>query len=187
MTNAHRRQKQPEFVRNELLAVTLQILVDEGPHAVTLDAVSKQAGVTKGGLQHHFRSKQALLDALCDQLFDDYQQRYQLALLAEPDTPGKHARAYIRIGFDSGNDPEQVRMQRAIASLALTWPACRERWSEFVKTAIKADGPGKDAANRLLLCRLASDGFWYSQMFDTYAIGKTRKKALLNALLELCE
>ncbi|MGF6775140.1 TetR/AcrR family transcriptional regulator [Paraburkholderia sp. GAS334] len=186
MTLAHRRQKQPELVRKELLDVTLQILVDEGPHAVTLDAVSKRAGVTKGGLQHHFRSKQALLDALCDQLFEEFHQRYELALLAEPDGPGRHARAYVRLSFDSGNDHEQVRTQRAIALLALTWPPCRERWSAVVTAAIAADGVDEDLANRLLLCRLAADGFWYSQMLDSYPIGNKRKAALLDALLDLC-
>ena len=64
MTEAHRRPKQPELIRSQLLLVVRDILVQEGPHAVTLDAVSRRANVTKGGLQHHFRSKQALLQAL---------------------------------------------------------------------------------------------------------------------------
>ena len=58
MTEAHRRQKQPQLIRGQLLAVVRSLLVEQGPHAVTLDAVAKQANVTKGGLQHHFRTKQ---------------------------------------------------------------------------------------------------------------------------------
>jgi AcrR family transcriptional regulator len=186
MALAHRRHKQPELVRKELLVVTLQILVDEGLDAVTLDAVSKRAGVTKGGLQHHFRNKQALLDALCDQLFAGFHERYELALLAEPDGPSRHARAYVRLAFDTGNDHEQVRTQRAIGLLALNWPPCRDRWSAVVTAAITAAGVSDETANRLLLCRLAADGFWYSQMLDSYPIGNERKAALLAALLDLC-
>ena len=94
MALAHHRQKQPELVRDKLLAVVRDILVDQGPHAVTLDAVSNRAGVTKGGLQHHFHSKQDLLSALCDQLFKEFDERYHLALSIEPDSPCLHTRVF---------------------------------------------------------------------------------------------
>ena len=80
MTLAHRKPKQPELVRQKLLDVALQIVVAEGPHAVTLDAVAKRAHVTKGGLQHHFPSKQALLDTLFDALFKDFEAQLQQAI-----------------------------------------------------------------------------------------------------------
>jgi AcrR family transcriptional regulator len=188
MTLAHRRQKQPELVRGQLLAVVRELLVAEGPHGVTLDAVSKRAGVTKGGLQHHFRSKQALLDALCDQLFDEFTARYAEALSAEQaGVPGRHARAYIRTSFDSDNASNRVETQRAIALLALNSPACRERWNAAMQDALAADeleAPG--AADRLLICRLAADGFWFAQMLDVYALDATRKAVLLDMLLGLC-
>ncbi|WP_202907123.1 TetR/AcrR family transcriptional regulator [Acidovorax sp. SD340] len=127
MTEAHRRQKQPELIRSQLLGVVRELLVREGLHAVTLDAVAQRAGVTKGGLQHHYRSKQALLDALSDQLFEEFEQSFEKALKQEDDTPGRHARAYIRTCFDSGSDSHQGETQRAIGLLALTSAPCRER------------------------------------------------------------
>ncbi|BEP91663.1 TetR/AcrR family transcriptional regulator [Acidovorax sp. A79] len=187
MTEAHRRQKQPELIRSQLLAVVRELLVWEGPHAVTLDAVAQRAHVTKGGLQHHYRSKQALLDALSDQLFEEFEQCFAKALDQEEDTPGRHARAYIRTCFDSGSDSRQVETQRAIGLLALTSAPCRQRWHAAMAAALKADGDDPHTANVLLACRLAGDGFWFAQMLDVYALDQPRKAAILDILLSLCQ
>lgn len=186
MTEAHRRQKQPELIRSQLLMVVRDILVQEGPHAVTLDAVSRRASVTKGGLQHHFRSKQALLQALCDQLFEEFQANLALAFEREPAGPGRHARAYIRTCFDTHHPLNQVETQRAIGLLALTLPEARERWHQTMQTELAADAETPGAADRLLVCRMAADGFWFSQMLDVYALDDAHRARILALLLQLC-
>jgi AcrR family transcriptional regulator len=186
MPEAHRRQKQPELIRSQLLLVVRDILVQEGPHAVTLDAVSRRANVTKGGLQHHFRSKQALLQALCDQLFGEFQANLALALEQEPDGPGRRARAYIRACFDTHSQLNQVETQRAIGLLALTLPEARERWHQAMQAELAADGEGTGHADLLLVCRMAADGFWFAQMLDAYPLDAARSARLLNLMLQLC-
>ncbi|HRN83289.1 MAG TPA: helix-turn-helix domain-containing protein, partial [Hyphomicrobium sp.] len=57
MTNAHKRRKQPDIVRHQLLDVAARLCLKNGLHGLTLDAVAKEAGVSKGGLLHHFPSK----------------------------------------------------------------------------------------------------------------------------------
>jgi AcrR family transcriptional regulator len=187
MTEAHRRQKQPQFIRSQLLTVVRDLLVREGPSAVTLDAVAAQANVTKGGLQHHFRSKQALLEALSDQLFEEFERCFAQALSQEAESPARHARAYIRTCFDSTSECNTVETQRAIGLLALTLPHCRARWHAAMETSLRADGTDPDTANRLLLCRLAGDGFWFSQMLDAHHLDTQRKAAVLEMLLQLCD
>jgi AcrR family transcriptional regulator len=184
MSLANRRPKQPELVRQQLLDVTLQIVATEGAHAVTLDAVARRAQVTKGGLQHHFPSKQALLDTLFDTLFHDFEAQLQEAVAAEEDTPGRHARAYIKTVFDSAGD---VARHRAVLSLGLSWAPYSARWRDACAAALQADGGDRGNANRLLLCRLAADGLWSAQMFDIYALDTTRRTELLALLLQLCD
>lgn len=187
MTLAHQRQKQPELVRSQLLSVARELLVTEGSQAVTLDVVSKRAGVTKGGLQHHFRSKQALLNALCDQLFEEFEQQYEDTLQREQDTPGRHARAYIRTCFDGGKACRQVEAQRAIALLSLNVPECCERWNTLVQLALSHDGSDPEVRNLLLVCRLAADGFWFAQLLNSYELNEARKASILHTLLRLCD
>jgi len=186
MTTAHHRQKQPEQVRERLLTVAQDLLIEKGAHAVTLDAVSRQAGVSKGGLQYHFRSKSVLLDALSDQLFTEFDQQYEYALSIEPAAPERYARAYIRTSFDSANRGNSVKMQRAIAQLALALPHCRERWNAKMKAALVFEESDPMSAARLFICRLAADGFWLAQMFDIYDIDEQKKQSTLQNLLNLC-
>lgn len=184
MTLAHRRLKQPDVVRQKLLDVALQIVVTDGPHAVTLDAVAQRANVTKGGLQHHFRSKRALLDTLFDSLFQDFENQLQEAVAFEADTPGRHARAYIRTAFDSVSD---LAAQRAVIALGLSWAPYAARWKEICARALEADGDDRGSANRRLVCRLAADGLWSAQIFDSYGLDTARRAELMALLLQLCD
>ena len=63
MTNAHERKKQPEVVRRNLLDCAAKLAAEQGVAALSVQAVADAAGVTKGGLFHHFPSKQVLLEA----------------------------------------------------------------------------------------------------------------------------
>ncbi|MGY6657347.1 TetR/AcrR family transcriptional regulator [Amycolatopsis sp. TRM77291] len=45
-----------------------EILIEQGPGGVTLDAVAAHAGVSKGGLLYHFGSKEALVEGLMERL-----------------------------------------------------------------------------------------------------------------------
>ncbi|WGW11040.1 TetR/AcrR family transcriptional regulator [Saxibacter everestensis] len=54
--------------REKILDALEKVLVQDGPQAVTLEAVAKSAGVSKGGLLYHFGSKQELIGGLVDRL-----------------------------------------------------------------------------------------------------------------------
>ena len=45
-----------------------RLLVDRGERAATLDAVAREAGVSKGGLIYHFPSREAMVEGLLDRL-----------------------------------------------------------------------------------------------------------------------
>ena len=64
MTQSHHRRKQPDLVRRNLLEHAMRLAESEGLSGVTVQAVAAAAGVTKGGLFHHFPSKQALIEAM---------------------------------------------------------------------------------------------------------------------------
>ncbi|MDW3687300.1 TetR/AcrR family transcriptional regulator [Cupriavidus sp. CV2] len=187
MSEASRRPKNPELIRIQCLSVVRDLLVSQGPESVTLDLVAQRAGVTKGGLQYHYRSKNALLEALRDQLFEEFEKAYQRALSAEADRPGKHARAYIKTCFDDTAANNAIGTQRAIAMLALTLPSCRQKWSERMTDALKHDLAGTAAEDQLLICRLAGDGMWFAEMFEVYDVDGPRKARLLALLLDLCD
>ena len=57
--------------RRALLDAAARTVVVHGA-GVSLDVVAREAGVSKGGLMHHFRSKDELMTALADDLFDQF-------------------------------------------------------------------------------------------------------------------
>jgi AcrR family transcriptional regulator len=57
--------------RRALLDAAARSVVTHGA-GVRLDVVAREAGVSKGGLMHHFRSKDDLMAALADDLFDRF-------------------------------------------------------------------------------------------------------------------
>jgi len=60
--------------RRELQEAALQVLLQQGYHAITTDRIARQAGISKGIVHHYFRSKNELLE---------FTTRYYLRLYAE--------------------------------------------------------------------------------------------------------
>ena len=52
--------------RERILAATVQVALRDGVSAMTLDAVAREAGVSKGGLLYHFASKDELIAAMLE-------------------------------------------------------------------------------------------------------------------------
>ena len=102
MDNAYQRKKQPEAVRRALLDQAARLAVEEGLAAVTVQAVSDAAGVTKGGFIHHFPSKQALIDAVFEELLDTLSDDLDRRLAADPQPYGSFTRAYVESVFELG-------------------------------------------------------------------------------------
>ena len=57
--------------RDRLLDAAERVVVESGATHLTLDAVAKSAGVSKGGLLYHFPSKEALLEGMLTRHFED--------------------------------------------------------------------------------------------------------------------
>jgi AcrR family transcriptional regulator len=54
--------------RAKLLDAFTRLLLEKGERSATLDAVAAAAGVSKGGLLYHFKSREALVVGLADRL-----------------------------------------------------------------------------------------------------------------------
>ncbi|WP_138445034.1 TetR/AcrR family transcriptional regulator [Sinomonas susongensis] len=94
----------PPKAREALLAAYRDLLVSEGERSATMDAVAARAGVSKGGLLYHFKSKDALADALLAALRDAAAlDRERMA--ADPEGP---ARYFVRTSVNSGTDMDSL-------------------------------------------------------------------------------
>jgi AcrR family transcriptional regulator len=68
-----------ERTRVAVIQSALAIIVRDGPHRLTLDAIARESGISKGGVMHQFPTKEAVLKALLAHQtdhFNDVSQRY---------------------------------------------------------------------------------------------------------------
>ncbi|MDF0529183.1 TetR/AcrR family transcriptional regulator [Tsukamurella sp. 8F] len=94
--------------RDRLLDATEQILLGAGTASLTLDAVAAEAGVSKGGLLYHFKSKDALLLGVVDRL----SQRWNA------DIGDSVARWYL--AAPEGDEAREAQMLTSIAAALRT-------------------------------------------------------------------
>lgn len=66
----------PEEQRDLLLDAAEAVVRQRGLSCLTLDAVAKQAGLSKGGLLHHFPTKDALVQGMVQRVADGWRNCY---------------------------------------------------------------------------------------------------------------
>ena len=164
--------------RRRLLDAAAAVVRRDGAKALTLDAVAAEAGVSKGGLLYHFKTKRDLLDAMLEGWMEEF--------------AGEIAAADEGLGFAHG----YVK-----ASDMSTWAAA-ERATEFGLLAAMVDEPGALEAVRgryaawqerlaaqaadpvdATVARLAADGLWLNDLLGLAPpAGKLREQVMARML-----
>lgn len=79
-TTAEPRQQRSRETRRTLLAAALTVLTKEGLRGTTVSAVAAEAGVSRGAAQHHFPTRDALIEATVTQFYADATQQLRSAV-----------------------------------------------------------------------------------------------------------
>lgn len=184
MALAHHRKKQPELVRRQLLDVAARLATENGMASVTLDAVSGASGISKGGLLHHFPTKNALLDALFESLLERFDADIEDLMRRDPVSHGRFTRAYLLAVADIQSDREESRHWAQVTIAMLAEPRLRQRWREWVQA--RADEYiGTDSSVDAQIVRFAADGLWLSDTTESHDLGPAERWALISRLTEL--
>jgi AcrR family transcriptional regulator len=80
---------------DKMLDAAEAVIARQGIADVTLEAVAAEAGISKGGLLHHYPSKDALVEALVTRCAETWRTKYMDAWAKTPEGPGRMARALI--------------------------------------------------------------------------------------------
>src|SRR5947209_7563416 len=65
------------MMRASILEATLQCLVDLGYAQTTTEKIAKQAGVSRGAMTHHFKSREAVFVAAAEYIVDKRAHEYE--------------------------------------------------------------------------------------------------------------
>jgi AcrR family transcriptional regulator len=179
-------QRDAERTRRALLDAAATALRAHGP-GVSLDAVAREAGVSKGGLLHHFRSKDALLVGLAEEWLSRFDAAVRNHLDPDDDRPGRMCRAHIRAAFDDTlADDEQLWSDPAVLAALLAVPEVLRRGRESgARWRSELTGDGLHPQRALFIARVL-DGSWLSELVEG-RIDPDERRQTRDVLLGLTE
>ncbi|AZG48272.1 TetR/AcrR family transcriptional regulator [Gordonia insulae] len=79
------QQERSRLTRERLLRSAIEALAQDGWASATVAAVAERAGVSRGAAQHHFPTREALITAVLEQVFDDMTSTASAAIATMPD------------------------------------------------------------------------------------------------------
>lgn len=143
----------PSPRRELLLQAAAELFSERGYHAVGIDDLGAAAGITGPGVYRHFRSKQAVLAALCDRAMDSLLDRARQASRGADPAAALEALVDLHVGFAVGHRAllgVWVREQRALdddvrRSLRRRQRAYEQTWREVVG-ALRQDLAAEEVA-----------------------------------------
>ena len=92
-------RRQPEESRAAILQAAVREFAREGVAGARTDAIARSAGVNKALLYYYFKDKEAMYDAVLDEVFSGVRETVRKAL-ALPLPPRERLKAYVRAHFD---------------------------------------------------------------------------------------
>lgn len=148
-----------------ILAAATVVIREQGT-GVSLVVIAEAAGVSKGGLLHHFPSRDELFLAVAEDSVNQLRSRvHELVDLSE-NRPGKMLRAYIRAFFDGGNDVQDYFEFSGLWSMLKVIPGVAELLQEdtdWWRARFAEDGLHPD---RIMLAQYATEGIIGTSYWD---------------------
>ena len=176
-------QTRSETTRKKAIEAAFTILAREGVGGLTFDSLSRESGVSKGGLLHQFRTKHGVLTALLDYQRQQFEQ-IRLDYLAKE--AGKKAEpnlsAHIAVYRESIKQPHSVA--RAVLAALVESP-------ELLDDSRAADADRMKALQResgdlelSLLRYFAASGIAFNSLLGLAPLPQTMINRLFDRLLD---
>lgn len=145
----------------------------------SLDKVAQAARVSKGGLMHHFQSKDALLRAAAQDTIEQFESQLADEMIVDDDAQGRMTRAYVKVALDS----ERPVLHEA-SPLVLSYLNDKEgieRPNRFETWQTQTEQDGLDVVLATII-RFAVDGILYTELIDNQPIPAELKTEILERL-----
>ena len=162
--------------KENILKATAKIINEDGVFSLTLEAVAKVAGVSKGGLLYHFPSKEALLEGMVHYLLCGFSDDMEKTVASDNAEKGKWTRAYTTLTFKQEKD--DIDMNTAFIAAVATKPELLKPMSKQLQSIhahIENDNIDPIVAT---IIRLAVDGMYFNQLYGLELKDSTRKQVL---------
>ena len=173
--------------RERLLDAAERVVVESGATHLTLDAVAKSAGVSKGGLLYHFPNKEALLEGMLSRHFEDVDAEVakRLARRTRKATRADLLRERVRVLLEL--HPERPAVGAAMIAASADSPGhmapCRAQYRKLLDEFAKLPG----GFDRAALVLLAVQGLLLAELLHLSPYTPGERSRLVKALLRAAD
>ena len=180
MKKIQQPKKQPELIRKRILEQAILLAAEKGTSGVSIQSVATGAGITKGGVFHHFANKEILLEEMIKEILFYLDRKVEDIIAQDTREYGKFTRAYIKTSLMQKIDG-LVSPWTALSMTTLTDNTFNSLFGQWLQQKIDLYKDTDDHYD-LLLLRLASDGIWLQYM--TQIIDYEQAMRLTDDLIE---
>ena len=172
-----RLAERPEII----LEAAASVLLKGGSRALTIDAVAAEAGLSKGGVLHHFASKDALIAALVARKLAELREEIAACEAAIPPGPSQLPRAMV--AHVRGHYCADDESSRALLLASIESPAALSDYRAFVADQLdrldRTEGarPGEGA-----VLFFAVLGLFMGRALGFHQLGEAELQPMLAAL-----
>ncbi|MDR3135388.1 MAG: TetR/AcrR family transcriptional regulator [Deltaproteobacteria bacterium] len=178
------KKKQPQIVRSLLLEAAAKVAVERGLAGLTLDLVAQKAGVSKGGLIHHYPSKAALINGLFDQLLLYFEKEIEDFILKDNIKSNKFTRAYINVSTNYYNVLYEKQLLGIFSLIMTTDIKLSNKWKHWLQQQLKKYEEDENSV-LLSVARYAADGIWLEDCSGVGATNSVGRSAVIEHLIGL--
>lgn len=163
-----------------ILNAASKIVAEKGIFHLTIEAVAEEAGISKGGLLYHYRSKEVLVEKMIEHLASNYKSNIDSRAALDLEEKGKWTRAYLDITFKNAiqNKDMHAGLLAAKAINPILLNPIHDVYSTWQQD-IENDGLDPIMAT---IIRLATDGIWLADLFEINPIDSEQKELIYNTL-----
>ncbi len=174
--------RQRTIDREKLLDMAEEIVVTQGASALTIDAVAKAMGISKGGVQYCFGNKDALIDAMFERWGQSYDEIFEKTVKGD-DSPEGHVLAHMQ----AIHQHDKVAMAKGAALMAslLQTPEYLESTRQWYRERIANLDTSTEKGKRARLIFLATEGAFMMRYFGLMEIDDNEWQAMFSDMEKL--
>ena len=177
--------KHRKTTREDILQAAEAVACEGGAAHMTLDAVSKRAGVSKGGLLYHFPNKDNLVGAMILRMADSMERARARESEKLPQGPARELKAHIQAWF--AETPMQKKIMAGLLAASAHDPGIArgakghfdETFDRFCKDGVRSE--------RAAVVFMAIEGFRFMELLGMVQPTGEQRRVFIEELLSLLE
>jgi AcrR family transcriptional regulator len=158
----------------------------EGVSGLSIDAVAKEAGISKSSVVYDCGSKAALLSDFTRHQLGQYRMRFHEALQAHAGQPNAWLRAMIDMGREAPSDDDVAITMLISASMGEN-AECRELMRKSLDEDARRVAADAQDCGKMLQLLLAVHGLLFLECFGLQRFDEITRQELLDGLMKTLE